>query len=96
MKVTVTGATGYIGSHAVAALRGAGHEVRVLIRSPKKLEHALELHNLQASDVEVVEGDIMDAGCIKRALDGADAVLHVAAVFSLDPNLEAEMARVNP
>lgn len=96
MKIVVTGATGYIGSHTVAALRGGGYDVRVLIRSPKKLERALEMHGLSASDVEVVEGDITDAGIIKRALDGSNAVLHVAAVFSLDPNLESEMARVNP
>jgi dihydroflavonol-4-reductase len=96
MKVVVTGATGYIGSHSVAALRRAGHDVRVFIRSPKKLARALAMHDLSESDVEVVVGDITDAGSVKRALDGSDAVLHVAAVFSFDPNLEAEMARVNP
>lgn len=96
MKVVVTGATGYIGSHSVAALRRAGHDVRVFIRSPKKLARALAMHDLSESDVEVVEGDITDAGSVMSALDGGDAVLHVAAVFSFDPNLEAEMGRVNP
>jgi dihydroflavonol-4-reductase len=34
MRVLVTGATGYVGSHAAAALVRAGHEVRLLVRSP--------------------------------------------------------------
>lgn len=96
MKVIVTGATGFIGSHSVAALHRAGHEVRALVRSRSRLERALEMQGLAAGDVEGVEGDITDPGAVKHALDGCDAVLHVAAVFSLDPNREAEMARVNP
>jgi dihydroflavonol-4-reductase len=96
MRVTVTGGTGFIGSHSVAALNAAGHGVRMFVRSPEKLQRALAPHGLSRADVEVVEGDITDPDAVKRALDGADAVLHGAAVFSLDPNDEREMARVNP
>jgi nucleoside-diphosphate-sugar epimerase len=96
MKIMVTGSTGFIGSHAVAALLRGGHEVRVLVRSQKRLARALQMHGLEAKDVEPVEGDITDVGAVKEALGGCDALLHVAAVFSLDPNREAEMARVNP
>lgn len=96
MRIIVTGATGYIGSHSVAALCRAGHEVRLLIRSRRRLERALEMQGLEVGDVEVFEGDITDADAVKRSFDGCDAALHVAAVFSLDPNRAAEMARVNP
>ena len=96
MRIIVTGATGYIGSHSVAALCRAGHEVRSLIRSRRRLERALEMQGLEVGDVEVFEGDITDADAVKRSFDGCDAALHVAAVFSLDPNRAAEMARVNP
>ena len=96
MKVSVTGASGFIGSHCVGALHRAGHTVRTLVRSPQKFERALEMQRLTSADVEVVEGDVTDSGAVKRALDGCDAVLHAAGVLRLDPNQAAEMARVNP
>jgi nucleoside-diphosphate-sugar epimerase len=96
MRVVVTGGTGFIGSHSAATLTAAGHDVRLFVRSPEKVPRALTPHGLSEGDVEVVEGDITDPDAVKRALDGADAVLHGAAVFSLNPNDEREMARVNP
>ena len=90
MRAVVTGGTGFIGSHSIASLKAAGHDVRLLVRSPEKLPRALAPHGLSEGDVEVVEGDITDPDAVKRALDGADAVLHGAAVFSLNPNDEQD------
>jgi dihydroflavonol-4-reductase len=76
-RVLVTGGTGFIGSHAVAALRRRGAEVRVLARRPERVAEVLR--PLGGPDVEVAPGDMTDADAVARALDGCDAVLHAAA-----------------
>jgi nucleoside-diphosphate-sugar epimerase len=77
VKVLVTGGTGFVGSHAVAALLGAGHDVRVLARAPEKVARVLA--PLRATVADVAAGDMTDAAAVDRALDGCDAVVHCAA-----------------
>ncbi len=77
MKVLVTGGTGFVGSHAVEALLCAGHEVRLLARSPAKVERVQQLRDVPLADVRY--GDMEDEAAVKEALDGCDAVLHTAA-----------------
>ena len=93
MKIMVTGGTGFVGSHAVAALSRAGHALRLLVRSPEKVDRALG--PLGTPEVELVDGDVCDAGAVARALEGCDAVLHAANVYTFDPSRAAEMLRVN-
>jgi dihydroflavonol-4-reductase len=93
MLVLVTGGTGYVGSHAVAALTKAGHRVRILARSPGSVTAALA--PLGVATVETSIGDVTDPGAVERALDGCDAVLHAASVFSMDPRRADEMRAVN-
>jgi dihydroflavonol-4-reductase len=91
--VVVTGGTGYVGSHAIAALARAGHQVRVLARAPDRVSAALT--PLGAGGVETATGDVRDPVAVERALEGADAVLHAASVFSMDPRRADEMRAVN-
>jgi dihydroflavonol-4-reductase len=91
--VVVTGGTGYVGSHAIAALAKAGHQIRVLARSPDRVPAALV--PLGVDRVETVTGDVTDPVAVERALDGADAVLHAASVFSMDARKADEMRSVN-
>jgi nucleoside-diphosphate-sugar epimerase len=91
--VVVTGGTGYVGSHAIAALARAGHRIRVLARSPDKVSAALA--PLGVGGVEPVTGDVTDPVAVERALEGADAVLHAASVFSMDARRADEMRSVN-
>ncbi|MDJ0846981.1 MAG: NAD-dependent epimerase/dehydratase family protein [Myxococcota bacterium] len=77
MKVLVTGGTGFVGSHAVEALGHAGHQVRLLARSPEKVERVARLRGLHLDDVHY--GDMEDEATVKRAIEGCDAVLHAAA-----------------
>ena len=93
MLVVVTGGTGFVGSHAVAALLGAGHRVRVLARSPERARGALA--PLGVDKVETVIGDVTDAAAVGHALDGCDAVVHAASVFSFDARKAEEMREVN-
>jgi nucleoside-diphosphate-sugar epimerase len=93
MLVLVTGGTGYVGSHAIAALAGAGHRVRVLARSPERVPAALA--PLGVDEVETVTGDVTDSAAVERALEGCDAVLHAASVFSMDTRRAEEMRTVN-
>ena len=93
MLVLVTGGTGYVGSHSVAALMGAGHQIRVLARSPEKVPAALG--PLGVHGVEAAIGDVTDPAAVERALKGCDAVLHAASVFSLDARRAGEMNSVN-
>jgi uncharacterized protein (TIGR01777 family) len=71
MKVTVTGATGLIGSKLVGALQARGDDVTVLSRSPEKARGAL-------GDVEAHEWDPIRDPAPAAALAGRDGVVHLA------------------
>ena len=87
--VMVTGATGFIGSNLVAALRARGDRVRALVRDPEKLKKiGLEVD-------EVVVGDITDRESIRKAVQGVQKVFGIAGTFR-EPNLSNEdYRRVN-
>ena len=76
--VLVTGGAGFIGSHSVRALAERGLRVRVLdaLRPPV---HAPGRAPDLPSGVEVVIGEVEDRATLRRALEGVDAVLHLAA-----------------
>src|SRR5829696_1635562 len=93
MKVLVTGGTGFVGSHTVKAVIDAGHEPRLLVRSAGRLAPALE--PLGVRDAQHVVGDATDADAVRRAMDGCDAVVHAAAIFSYDAREARAMQRVN-
>jgi nucleoside-diphosphate-sugar epimerase len=93
LLVLVTGGTGYVGSHSIAALAGAGHRVRVLARSPERIPTALG--PLGVDGVETAIGDVTEPAAVERALEGCEAVLHAASVFSLDARRADEMNSVN-
>src|SRR5207244_2368795 len=74
VKLLVTGATGFLGSTLVPMLVEAGHEVRILARSATALKN-----------VEVVRGDVRDAGSVTRALRDREGLYHLAGLVSRDP-----------
>jgi uncharacterized protein YbjT (DUF2867 family) len=73
-NILVTGATGYIGGRLVPLLLEAGHHVRCLARSPKKLE-AREWADHPM--VEIVEGDLSDHQSLVRALEDCSAAYYL-------------------
>lgn len=66
--ILVTGGTGNLGRHAVPLLRAAGHNVRVLCRTPRK----------NADGVEYFAVDLLKNEGIDRALAGVETILHLA------------------
>lgn len=92
MKVLVTGATGFLGSWVVRELLTAGHTPRALCRKTSRLDNLTELLQQGA---EQAEGDVLDAGAVRRALDGCDAVIHTAGVPHFSPDNIPNMMRVN-
>lgn len=78
MRVLVTGAFGNIGLNVVNALLDQGHTVRCFDVKTTKAE---VLAKQYCSLTEVRWGDIRDASSISDALDGIDAVIHMAAII---------------
>jgi uncharacterized protein (TIGR01777 family) len=70
MRVTVTGATGRIGRHLVAALKARGDEVAVLTRDPDKASELL--------GVDAFAWNLKEDAAPKEALTGRDAIVHLA------------------
>ncbi len=92
-KVLVTGGTGYVGSWVVATLLEAGYGVRLAVRRPEQVATTFAAHEVVPDDV--VEADLFDAESVSAALSGCDAVVHAAAVFSLDARRGKEMLGTN-
>ncbi|TCB96762.1 SDR family NAD(P)-dependent oxidoreductase [Micromonospora zingiberis] len=95
MRVLVTGGTGFIGSHTVAALLRAGHEVRLLVRDPDTVGRALGPLGVSGGQVRTVVGDVTDGESVAAAVAGCTAVLHAAGVYSFDTRRHARMRQVN-
>lgn len=95
MKVLVTGGGGFVGSYAVPALRAAGHDVRLLVRSPGRALPVLERRGVGADDVELVVGDMVDAAAVATAVDGCDATIHAAAAIGMTGHDGASVLDVN-
>ena len=92
-KVLVTGGTGFVGSWITSALLEAGHGVRLAVRRPEQVANTFASRDVVPDDVEVV--DLFNSASVVRALAGCDAVVHAAAVFSLDPRKSEEVLSTN-
>jgi dihydroflavonol-4-reductase len=79
MRVLVTGATGFTGGHLAQYLAGRGDEVRALVR-PRSRER-FNRSPLPAKGVIAVDGDLIDAAAVRRAVEGVEVVYHIAATY---------------
>jgi dihydroflavonol-4-reductase len=92
-RVLVTGGTGFVGSWITSTLLESGHDVRLAVRRPEQVANTFAGRDVVPDDVQVV--DLFDSASVLRALDGCDAVVHAAAVFSLDPRKGEEIRSTN-
>jgi len=93
--ILVTGASGFVGSHVLPELLGAGHRVAALVRSQKAGD--IVIRRLPAALVPGVElrtGDVLEPASLPAALSGVDAVVHLVAL-PRDWNGGKDLLRVN-
>jgi dihydroflavonol-4-reductase len=77
LKILVTGATGFLGSHVARVLADAGADLRLLVRSASRTD------NIDSLQAERVTGDLLDAASLKKAACGCEFIFHVAADYRL-------------
>lgn len=84
-KILVTGADGFIGSHLAESLVRAGHEVRAFVfyNSFNSWGWLDESDEEVRKEIDVFTGDIRDPFGVKKAMDGCDAVFHLAALIAI-------------
>ncbi len=78
MRILVTGGAGYVGSTMVPMLLEQGHKVRVL--DSLKFGGQGLLPCCQNRFFELMKGDVCDEKVVAKALDGVDAIVHLAAI----------------
>jgi UDP-glucose 4-epimerase len=84
MKFLVTGGGGFIGSHIVEQLLRENHQARVLDNFTTGKRENLD----PSVNLEIMEGDIRDAGTVAAAVSGVDGVFHEAALVSVPKSVE--------
>jgi nucleoside-diphosphate-sugar epimerase len=84
MRLAVTGATGFVGSHLVDVATAAGHEVAALTRREQQSREG----------VTWINGDLRDRAPLERLVSGADAVIHVAGVITAQSTEAFEQGNV--
>ncbi len=89
MRVLVTGATGFIGSHVARQLVQQGFDVAVLARPQS------DMRNIQGLEADICYGDLKDKKSLKQALRGCRALFHVAASYTFWSPRPDEVYEVN-
>jgi dihydroflavonol-4-reductase len=89
MRVALTGATGYTGGRLLTALRKRGDDVSALVRQGSSREGPGQ------AGARVVVGDLSNKGALRDLVEGADAVLHVAAVYRTAGHPDRHYREVN-
>ena len=89
MKLFLTGATGFVGSHVARVLADQGADLRLLVRPTSNLK------NIEGLRAETAIGDLRDPASLEKAMSGCDTVFHVAADYRLWVRDPAEMYRSN-
>jgi dihydroflavonol-4-reductase len=77
VRVFITGATGFVGGHVARCYAAEGASLRLLTRQTSRLD------SLAGIDAEMVTGDLREPAKLRCALEGCDALVHVAADYRL-------------
>lgn len=83
MKILVTGAAGFIGSHLVEKCVEQGYEVRAFVHYNSKNNWGWLENSKYKNDMEVIAGDIRDYDFVYNAMKGCKTVFHLAALIGI-------------
>lgn len=101
--IFITGATGFLGAHVCATLLQRGYSIRAIRRKKSAMKEFNQIIQWRLGDLaefklknmKWVEADIMDYDAIRSAMQGAEAVFHIAAVVSFWKKRRDELYRIN-
>jgi len=88
MKVAITGATGHLGGLIVRELYARQHTIKALVRNS-------DARQFQDIPIEFVKGDLSDAIALKQLMESCDAVIHCAAIISIDGDMKGMVHQAN-
>ncbi|MBL3539456.1 GDP-mannose 4,6-dehydratase [Aminivibrio sp.] len=94
MKICITGAGGFIGSHLAEKLAEQGHEVRAFLRYNSKNSWGWLEESGYAKEMDIVSGDIRDFDLVRQAVHGCDRVFHLAALIGIPYSYVSPLAYV--
>lgn len=84
--VLVTGGAGFVGSHLVDALLASGRRVRVFDNLTPQV-HGENVPRYLSPQAELLVGDMLDAAQLRRALEGVETVVHLAAAVGVGQSM---------
>ena len=95
--VLITGGAGFIGSHLADELLAHGYRARALDNLTPQVHGGAQRPDYLSSEVELVVGDVRDPEAVARAVEGVDAVVHLAARVGVGQSMYelAEYTAVN-
>lgn len=88
MKILVTGANGLLGHHVVMQLQHEQHELRIILRGARKLY-------FDTDKIEIFEGEFSNFDALKKAAEGCEAIIHIAAITATDLLYYSDYYKVN-
>ena len=94
MKILVTGAAGFVGSHMVEKLVADGHDVRAMIHYNSANNWGWLEESQVKKSIEVVAGDIRDYDSVFAAVNGVDTIFHLAALIGIPYSYVSPMAYI--
>lgn len=94
MKILVTGAAGFVGSHMVEKLVADGHEVRAMIHYNSANNWGWLEESQVKNSIEVIAGDIRDYDSVFSAANGVDTIFHLAALIGIPYSYVSPMAYI--
>lgn len=88
-RVLVTGAGGFIGSHLTERLVGLGATTRALVQYNSRGHCGWLEHSPSRNQIEIIAGDVRDAGSVRQAMRDVDVVFHLAALIAIPYSYQA-------